>query len=113
MSRQIAQLRPSGTTPEVFFNPSENKPYLLESVSVCNTGSAIIKVSIYHDIDGTTYDESTALVWEFSIPIGGVYLYEPKGGISDHDKAGNVAVQTDTANDATFTAFGEIVGEVI
>lgn len=113
MRRQLGQLRPTGTSAEVLFNPVDNKPYAINSITVCNTGAGQIKISIFHDVDGTTYDETTALVWELIVAVGGVYLYEPLGGIADFDKAGNLAVQTDTANDATFTAYGEIDGEVV
>lgn len=113
MRRQLGQRRPTTTSAEVLFSPSTNKPYTMDSVVITNVSGVGINVSIYHDVDGTTYDESTAVLWQKPLPSKGTYTFSPKGGLSDYQKNGNIAVQVDVANGATFTGYGEIEGEII
>ena len=112
--RQIGQLRPTSADAEVLFNPTENKPYTIDLINVVNTSSTqTIEVSIFHDADGTDYDEDTTVLWKCEVAPKGVLQFEPEKGISDYQKIGNIAVQSSLANTATFTAYGTIEGEVL
>lgn len=113
MDRQLGQVTPSGTSAVVLFQPTKNAPYKIHSIMISNHGAGTVKVSLYHDVDGSTYDNTTDLFTEISILTKGHLLYEPLKGISDYRQAGSVGIKTDTADDVTFTAYGEIEGEVI
>lgn len=110
--RQLAQLRPSGTSAEVLFNPGTNKPYTIDTIVVTNVagGGNSVDICIFHDIDGTTYDESTAVVWNYTLAHGGTKVFDIE--ISDYQKTSNVAVKISIANAANFTAYGIIEGEI-
>jgi hypothetical protein len=109
--KQLGQLRPADTTTAVLFSPDENKPYNIDSIFIANTGSGTIKVSIFHDEDGTTWDQTTALVWEKSIATDDYLHLIYTKGIAGRGKAGSLAVKTDSSDDATFTVYGYVEGE--
>lgn len=112
MYRQLGQLRPANTTAASLFTPGEAKEYRIYLIVVTNVSAGAAKASIFHDKDGTTYDQTTALVYEHSISAGSSPLeLEYRHGISGYEAAGNLGVQTDTANALNFTCYGEIVGE--
>lgn len=109
MIRQLAQLRPSSTSAEVLFSPSENRPYMIHNVVITNTTGSTVSASLYHDEDGTTYDATTAILE--SVPLIANQTLHYEGKISSYKSSGNLAVKTSTANALTFTAYGEITGE--
>ena len=109
MIRQLAQLRPSSTSAEVLFNPTDNKPYTIYNIIVTNTTSSAVSASIYHDEDGTTYDATTAILE--SVPLIANQTLHYEGKIYGYKGAGNIAVKSSIANAITFTAYGEITGE--
>jgi hypothetical protein len=109
MIRQLAQLRPSSTSAEVLFNPTENKPYTIHNIIVTNTTSSAVLASIYHDEDGTTYDATTSILEAVPLIANQTLHYE--GKIYGYKSAGNVAVKSSIADAITFTAYGEITGE--
>lgn len=111
MRRQLGQVRPADTAATVLFQPAENTPYNIDLINIANVSASTIKVSVFHDRDGSTYNETTALLWESEILTDGVLHLELQLGIADYLKAGSVAVQTNIADSATFTCYGEIDGE--
>lgn len=111
MRRQLGQLRPSGTSAEVLFNPTENKPYTIDTITVANVTAATVIVSIYHDRDGTTYDDDTIIFGPYTMAVGETVDREFIRGLSDYLASGNVAVKTSVVDSVNFTAYGEIEGE--
>jgi len=109
MIRQLAQLRPSSTSAEVLFNPTENRPYTIYNIIITNTTGSTVSASIYHDEDGSTYDATTAILE--SVPMIANQTLHYEGKLYGYKAAGNIAVKTSTANALTFTAYGEITGE--
>jgi len=109
MIRQLAQARPSGTSAVSAWTPGEAAPYRIVLVSICNVTDNAVDVSLFHDIDGTTYDETTALVWKHTLLAGEILCYESE--ISGYRAAGNLAVRSSVGNAATFSVYGEIQGE--
>lgn len=109
MAHQLAQLRPDGTTAVSLFSPDENRRYHIELVNVCNVSAAATNITIYHDEDGSTYDETTALVWNYVLGIGEVFQFESQ--LTGDLKAGNLAVKTSVADAANFTAYGNEEGQ--
>lgn len=110
MRRQLAQLRPGGTSATLLFSPDTSNPYTIDLINICNTSAGPANISIYHDSDGTTYDETTALFFSKTINANETFQIEVE--ISHDLQAGGIAVQTSVANAITFTAYGEVSGEV-
>ena len=113
MGRQLGQLRPANTTAASLFSPDENKPYKINVIIIVNTSGSAASATIYHDIDGSTYDETTTILPAKSITASGFYMFQPNEGIGDYNKAGNVGVKSSVADALTFTAYGEILGETL
>lgn len=113
MRRQLGQLRPTTTSAEVLFNPSENKPYNIDLIICTNSSGGAVDITIYHDADGTTYDESTEVLATTSLADGQTLEFAPEKGIADYRKTGNVAVKVSSGTTVNFTAYGEIEGEVV
>ena len=102
--KQLAQSRPSGTSAASIYNPARNA--MMETVAVANTTGSAAALSIYHDVDGTTYDQTTALFYSVSLAANSTYLIQFEHPIPIPADS-NIAVQTDTGNALTFTIYGE------
>jgi len=109
MRRQIAQSRPSDTSAASVLN--NTRPWVADLIIVTNTTNSSANFTIYHDADGTTYDESTSLY--FNVPLAGqdVAYIEFPAGIPNTDATGNLAVKSSTASALNFTVYGTILGE--
>lgn len=107
--KQLGQLRPANTTAASIYSPDANVSSVeIQTIVVCNTGGATPNFRIFHDDNGTTYDETTALFWDEVMVANTTQIFSyPKGsGILMDNTSGNIAVRT-SANDAiTFTIYG-------
>jgi len=101
---QLAQERVSGTTAVSIFSPSKRDRYTITSILIANTTASSVDFSLFHDEDGSTYDETTALFYD--IPLSGncTFLYETD--IYMNDPAGNLGARTATSLALTFTVYG-------
>jgi hypothetical protein len=102
--KQLGQLRPANTTAASIYSPSADVPWVAKTVIACNTSAAVAKARVFHDDDGSTYDETTAIVWDMEVNAGESAIIDifMAGG----NASGNVAVRTDTADALTFTLYG-------
>ena len=103
---QIAQDRPSGTSAVSAFTASMITE--ITRIVICNTTSSSAVFSLYHDDDGSTFDATTALHFEQTIPPKTTVVIEA-GSIGAGvmvTGAGQIGIQTDTANALTFTIYG-------
>lgn len=100
----LAQSRPSDTNATSVYSPLASTQTQITRIVVCNTAATSQKFRIFLDHDGTTYDESTALFWDITVPTE--TTVEIKGDWWMTDSAGNLAVRSDLANAFTFTVFG-------
>lgn len=105
--QQLAQARPANTTAASILTVSASTEALVKTIIVANTSSSSAKFRIFHDDDGTTYSEATALAWDILVEAGSMVAIETN--ICMNDSSGNLAVRTDTASALTFTAYGSIV----
>lgn len=103
--RQLGQSRPANTTAASLYSPADGVQTTVRTIVVCNTSSAAADYRIFHDDDGTTYDETTALFWDITLPANTTESIELNIEMADPD--GNLAIRTDTANALTFTAYGD------
>ncbi len=109
--KQLGQSRPANTTAVSIYSPGSNIETRVHVVIVCNTTSSAATYRICHDEDGTTYDETTALM--FDVSLGGnktdivSFGEHDTGGIWMKNASGNLAVRTGTGNAINFTVYGE------
>lgn len=104
---QLAQARPAGTSAVTMFTATM-RTEVTSLVIANNTGSAAA-YSVYHDDDGTTYDETTCLAFTVSLAANtSTVLYAgnvPGGGIVVKS-GGAIGIKTGTGNALTFTLYG-------
>lgn len=112
--RQLAQSRLSGTSAASIYTPGTNKTAKITLIVLCNTTSGAATFSIYHDTDGTTYSEATALYFEQSLAAKTTLLIplDTSYGIFMNDGTGNIAFKQGTSEAITVTLYGieEILG---
>lgn len=102
---QIAQARP-GTSPTSVFTASIATE--ITKIVICNTTGAAANATLYHDDNGSTFDQTTALLYAKSIPANDYLIIDAQagsGGVSVQ-KNGQLAVQSGTSNALTFTFYG-------
>lgn len=104
-AKQLGQLRPANTTAVSIYSPGASTEAIIHNIVICNTSGALAKYRLFVDDDGTTYDETTALAWDISVPADTTDIFEVK--ITMNDATGNLAVRTDTNDAFTFTVIGE------
>jgi hypothetical protein len=75
-------------------------------ITVCNTTGSTAKYSVYHDDDGSTFDQSTALYYAVSLAANTTVELMTYGPGLYVAKSGQIAVQTDTGSALTFTLYG-------
>lgn len=101
---QFGQNRPGSTAAVSIFSPDYRDLYTIENIIVCNTTAGAVTYSIFHDENGTTYDQTTAIVYGASIDANTTVVHEYN--LYMRDPAGNLAVQISSANAVTFTVNG-------
>jgi hypothetical protein len=99
---QVAQARENSTNAVSVFSSGAGETHQIRLKAV-NVSGASATLSIFHDNDGTTYDESTALVWQMTLSDGQP-PYEMEG-IYMSNENGNLAYQSSVANAITMTVY--------
>ena len=102
--KQLGQARENSTSAVSVYSPASSTTAIIKNIMVTNTSAAAADVSIYVDDDGTTYDETTAIMWESEISAGETITLDSFIAMNDSD--GNLAYQSSVANALTITVFG-------
>lgn len=102
---QIAQSRPSNTNAVSAISPTDGQIIQVTSVFICNTTGSNATCRIFHDEDGTTYDQSTALFYDVTLAAN-TSLHIDLADTWLRDSTGNLAVRVGTASAITFTFYG-------
>lgn len=108
-ARLLGQLRPANTTAASLYSPSVGLVASITAVDIVNTTGGAVTYRLFIDIDGTTYDETTAIGgFDTSLAANTRKLIEwPEPGLILVGKdSGNLAVRTSSGNALTFTAIG-------
>ena len=107
--KQLAQSRPANTTAVSAYSPDPNIKTEILQVDICNTTGSAATFRLFHDVDGTTYDETTALYFDTSVAANTTtsLVYAEGSGIWMNNAAGNIAVRTGTNSALTFTIYGK------
>lgn len=106
---QLAQSRPTDTTAVSVYSPDGGEVVNIVEIIVCNTTTASATYKIFHDEDGTDYDEDTALFFDTPLTAKSTDIHEVNWWMRNED--GNLAVEQGTASACTFTFTGIIQSE--
>lgn len=102
--KQLGQSRPGDTTAVSVYSPSTQTTTIIKTIFVTNTSGAAATCRLFVDDDGTTYNETTAIVWDMNIPADDILSIDTF--IAMNNANGNFAVRTSIADALTFTLFG-------
>ena len=102
--KQLGQLRPANTTAASIYSPGSGVTAIIRNITVTNVTNVATQFSLFHDDDGTTYDETTALFFEVDIPKK--TTVQITAFTAMNDASGNLAVKTETADSLNFTVYG-------
>lgn len=104
VERMLGQATPEDTNAASIYSPGTNVTAIIKNIIVCNTHTADHTFRIFHDDDGTTYGDATALFYDVNCPTA--QSVQIDCFIAMHDSGGNLAVRTDSADNLTFTVYG-------
>lgn len=100
----LAQLRPSTTGIETLYTVPVNRIGEIDEIIVTNVSNNNTVYKIFIAEDGVTFDETTAIAWDISIPKADIDFISGQ----KHLPAGTViAVEINNANNINFTATGQ------
>lgn len=99
---QLAQARENSTNAVSVYSPSSGET-VQAFIKIANTTAAAVAVRVFHDDNGTTYDESTAIVWDVEVDTGQILEIDK---IFMDDATGNLAYRSASANALTATVYG-------
>lgn len=102
--KQLGQRRDNDTSTHSVYSPNSGVTAIIKTIVLCNTTASGAAVSVFLDDDGSTYDQSTALIYDFNVMANGTM--ELDGFYPMNNESGNLAYQQGTANAITITVFG-------
>lgn len=105
-SLELGQLRPANTSNASLYSPGANIRTRVRIIMIVNTSTTSAKFRLFHDDDGTTYNQTTAIFYDAVVAAGTTVEWTPVK-LDMMNSSGNIAVRTDTANAFTFTLYGE------
>jgi hypothetical protein len=104
---QLGQLRPANTTAASIYTPGTGRRGVITSLIVCNVTAGAVTFRVFHDDNGTTYDETSALVFDVALPAATtIELGTNVAAGWAVAPTGNFAVRTSSASAINFTAYG-------
>ena len=106
VARQLAQALPAVTTAASLYTPGDGVQGIVKRIIICNRSAGNAAFDIYHDDNGTTYNDATALYLDQTVAAGITRVIEDELFV---DSSGNVAVKSDVTSALTFTMYGEEV----
>lgn len=101
----LAQSRPAGTSAVQAYSPSDNTRALIKRIIVVNTTGSAVGAYAYIDTDGTTFDETTAILWNESVAANHSISIEFED-YTELEAAGAIGVRHSTGNAINFTIIG-------
>lgn len=103
---QLAQARPADTNTATAYTAVMRTE--ISRITVTNTTGTAANMSIFHDDDGTTYDQTTALRYAQSVPANtSVDITSPSEGAGiTVTVGGSVGIQSGTSSALTYTFYG-------
>ena len=102
---QLGQLRPANTTAASVYAPASHYRTEIIEIFISNTTGSSADYRLFHDEDGTTYDETTALVFDTAVAANSTAILNTKIWMNGAS-GGNLGVRTSTNSALTFTVYG-------
>lgn len=105
--KQLGQARENSTNAVSVYSPPAGAQTIIKTILITNTSGASATVRVFVDDDGTTYDESTAIVWDAQVPVNDTLSVTYQSDtLAMNNSAGNLAYKSSVANALTITVFG-------
>lgn len=101
---QLAQARENSTSAVSIYQCNDGETVQV-FLKIANVSASPALLRIFHDDDGTTYDQSTALIYDLKIMPGELLEVDH---IFVNDSSGNVAYRSSVANALTATVYGVV-----
>ena len=102
-NKQLAQAVAT-TSPVSMYSPGANIETVIKQITICNTSDSVVKLSIFRDNSGTTYDKTTAVKYEQDVQPKTSELWNVY--FCMNDATGNIAIKSDIINSLTITLDG-------
>jgi len=102
--KQLAQRRDNDTSTHSLYSPGASTTTIVREIIFCNTSGSGATFRLFLDDDGSTYDQTTALFYDMSVPAD--QAYSISGFFPMNNSSGNLAYSQNTANAFTITVFG-------
>ena len=103
--KQLFQARENSTNAVSVYSPAADTNTVVKHLRVVNTSGGNADLTLYHDDDGTTYDESTAIEWQTTLATGETFEID-NTFIALNNSSGNLAYKSSVANALTITGWG-------
>ena len=105
VDKQLGQARPGVPgTPVTIYNPAAGVETRVSSLVIANTTGSSAKYRVFHDDNGSTFDQTTALYYDVALDANRTIILAPR--IDMADDTGNIGVDSDVASALTFTLYG-------
>lgn len=109
--RRLFQSRPSGTSAVAAYTHALFSQFEMNIIRAVNTTASAVVISIYHDPDGSTYDQDSALEYNVTLdPYQSLVISDEVVGYKNGETIG---VQTDTADAVNFVGYGRVDDETV
>jgi len=100
----LAQLQLANTLAQTLYTPASGKKAILTHLWIAVYDNDVI-TNVFHDADGTTFDDTTAWIREIKILKDANIISLPLRDIRV-ENGGAIGVQIDKVSDATFSLYG-------
>jgi len=94
------------TTATSIYSPAAAGDTVIKQITVCNTTTNIVTLSLYRDDNGTTYDTTTAVKYQQDIGAKTTELWDVYYCMNDSN--GNFAIEAGASNSLTVTLDGQV-----
>ena len=103
----LAQIRPANTTAATAVTGSVQNTEITRIV-ICNTTGTAATFRLFHDDDGSTYDQGSALYYDKSIAANDTFEWANESGMSGIAiaKDGTLGIRSGTADALNFSIYG-------
>lgn len=103
LGAQLGQARPADTAAVSLYSPGDGVVTTVDKLVVVCTG-VTSTFDLYHDEDGTTYDQSTALYYGYTVTANATFSVDL--GLYMNNPDSNIAVKTSVTSALTFSLYG-------
>jgi hypothetical protein len=102
--KMLGMICVGATSPTSIYSPAIGVDTIVKQIVACNNTYATATYSIFFCDTGTTYNRSTALVFECQLPAHNQVFFN--GFFPMSNATGNIAGRSSVASAVTFSCFG-------